>query len=288
MGGRHRSRRSGRRALPALAGALLAGALGAAPAHAAPDDDGPAASVQRVISDPRITESSGLARSRVHRGVLWTHNDSGAGPLLYAVGWGGHTRATYEVSGVRARDWEALAPGYDEQGRPALYVGDVGDNERERDEILVHRVTEPDELDGGALAPTSFRLRYPDGPHDAEALLVHPETGRLHVVTKSGSGGVYAAPSTLDEEGVNALVRVADAPSTVTDGTFLDDGRLVLRTYQAAYVSAGVGEPARRLELPDQRQGESLAAAWRDDRIYVGSEGRESAVWRLKLTRDDD
>ena len=29
-----------------------------------------------------------------------------------------------------------------------------------------------------------FRLSYPDGPHDAEALLVDPVTGDLFIVTK--------------------------------------------------------------------------------------------------------
>ena len=38
-----------------------------------------------TIRDPRITESSGLAASRLHPGIYWTHNDSDDGPYLYAV-----------------------------------------------------------------------------------------------------------------------------------------------------------------------------------------------------------
>ena len=67
-------------------------------------------------------------------------------------------------------------------------IGDIGDNNAVRENgLLVHRVLEPQPTDQAEVTtepPTSFRLRYPDGPGDAETLLVHPRTGRLYVVTK--------------------------------------------------------------------------------------------------------
>jgi hypothetical protein len=35
-------------------------------------------------------------------------------------------------------------------------------------------------------AARAYRLRYPDGPHNAEVLLVHPRTGDLYIVTAAG------------------------------------------------------------------------------------------------------
>jgi hypothetical protein len=44
----------------------------------------------------------------------------------------------------------------------------------------------------GATAVTEpavrYDLQYEDGPHDAEALLIHPKTGHLFIVTKSLAG----------------------------------------------------------------------------------------------------
>ncbi|MGI8595598.1 MAG: PE family protein, partial [Solirubrobacteraceae bacterium] len=135
-------------------------------------------------------ELSGLVSSRVQPGVLWTHNDSGDGPRLLALGRNGRSRGTFEVSDAQALDWEDIAV----RGQD-LYVGDIGDNAGQRPEIVVYRVAEPPiDQGGGPTTPaTPLRLRYPDGPHDAEALLVDPSRGDLVVVTKEldGVAGVY-------------------------------------------------------------------------------------------------
>src|SRR5688500_2734693 len=46
-----------------------------------------------------VHEASGLALSRRHTGVLWTHNDSGRA-MLYAVGVDGQLRARVAVTGA--------------------------------------------------------------------------------------------------------------------------------------------------------------------------------------------
>ena len=282
----HAARRRPRTPLVAgLTAALTAAGLLLGPtATASADDDD--AELQRRILDPRITESSGLARSGYDDGVLWTHNDSGDGPRLYAVDRNGGTAATIELAGVRALDWEAMSRVRGADGRSRLFVGDIGDNARARPEIAVHRIDEPRELDEDATVPaTTYRMRYEDGPHDAEALLVHPRTARVYVVTKdaAGAAGVYAAPEDLRTDEVNVLERVADAPAVVTDGAFLWDGRLALRTYTSVHVSAWLGAPAQALTLPRTAQGESLAVAPGSRAVLVGSEGVASPVYRQPL-----
>ena len=79
---------------------------------------------------------------------------------------------------------------------------------------------------------TQYDLEFPDGPRDAETLLVDPATGRLYVVSKRVQGAaVYAAPKQLSASHVNVLTKVAKAPPLVTDGAFARDGRLVIRDY---------------------------------------------------------
>ena len=99
----------------------------------------------------------------------------------------------------------------------------------------------------------------------------------------AGAAGVYAAPEDLRTDEVNVLERVAGAPAVVTDGAFLWDGRLALRTYTAVHVSAALGAPAEVLTLPRTVQGESLAVAPGNRAVLVGSEGVASPVYRQPL-----
>jgi hypothetical protein len=271
---------------PRLVAVLVAGVLSLVPGAlvrgAAAGED---ARVAFAIGDPRITESSGLAASVRHPGVLWTHNDSGDSARLFALGPDGRVLATVRLAGVEARDWEAIATGRDDAGRPALFVGDVGDNLGSQRSVSVYRVTEPAALRDATVPARRYRLRYADGPHNAEALLVDPRSNRLYVASKQDEGGgLYLAPARLRSEAVNVLRRIAAVPATVTDGAFAPDGRtFVLRTYLDAHVYTAQGRPLDAFGLPLQRQGESITYS-RDGRdVLVGSEGLRSEIWRIRL-----
>lgn len=271
---------------PRLAAALAACAAGlvlVAPWGTAAAGD--RAEVALTIRDPRVTESSGLATSRSHPGVLYTHNDSGDAARVFAVGPDGRVLATLRLAGVQARDWEAIATGRDEQGRAAVFVGDIGDNRDTWPSVAVYRFAEPATLRDATVPARRFRLRYPDGPRNAEALLVDPGSNRLYVASKeSAGGGLYQAPAELRSDRVNLLRRVASVPPLITDGAFSPDGRtFVLRGYLDAHVYTASGRSIDTFSLPAQEQGESITYT-RDGRdVLVGSEGVDSPVWRVSL-----
>ena len=274
------------------------------------------ATVAFVLADPRITESSGLATASTDE-LVYTHNDSGDEGRFFAVGPDGRTRTAYVLPGVEPRDWEDMARGPDEQGRSSLWIGDIGDNNAVRENgLLVHRVREPEPTDRAEVTtepPTSFRLRYADGPGDAETLLVHPRTGRLYVVTKplAGTARVYAAPEQLDASGPNLLEQVAEAPTQatgtpggpgigglanylVTAGDIAPDGsRVALRTYTDVYewtvpgddVAAAFDDEPTVTPLPARQQGEGLAYTADGDAVLVSTEGAGSPVDRVVLAR---
>jgi hypothetical protein len=239
-----------------------------------------------TVADPRITESSGLAASVRHPGVLYTHNDSGDSARMFALAPDGRVLATLRFAGVQARDWEAVAMGRDDAGRPAIFAGDIGDNLGGAwPFVSVFRVTEPATLGDATLPATRFRLRYADGPRDAEALLIDPRSGRLYVASKQASGaGLYQAPAVLRSDRDNLLRRVAGAPPWITDGAFAPDGRtFVLRDYLAAHVYRAPGRLLASFPLPPQLRGESITYTPDGRALLVGSEGVASQIWRVPL-----
>ena len=184
------------------------------------------------LDHKQIPESSGLVASRKHPGVFWTHNDSGNGPVLFAVTREGKLLAEFNVN-VRNNDWEAVTA--DDEGH--LYVGDIGNNERDRDRVLVYRVDEPDPGAARKSPPlrvtATWRLKHPAQPFDAESLFVYQ--GKGYIVSKLLTGhqaGVYSF-DLADSGDVQTLRHVCDLPirSPVTDAAISPDGaRLAVMT----------------------------------------------------------
>ena len=251
------------------------------------------------IADERVGESSGLVSSRRHPGRLWTHNDSDTAPTLFCVEADGGSCGGWTVDGATNVDWEDIAagPGPDPAER-YLYVGDIGDNNLSRDGVVVYRVVEPTvtaaDTTGttGTTAPaTAIRLRYGDGPHDAESLMVHPVTGAIYVVVKGlGDSGVYRADAGDDE-----LTRVANLAlglfGLATGADISPDGRRVavctpVGGYEftlaegASFDSIWTSE-ARLVTFPPLEQGEGIAYRLDGDALFVSSEGYPSPLYEL-------
>lgn len=212
-----------------------------------------------------LIETSGIAVSRRNDGVVWAHNDSGSQATVHAVGTDGAALGVFTVEGASAVDWEDMAVGSG-AGSDLLYLADIGDNLTFRDELTVYRVAEPTVTpadavgEGGTLTGAEhLTVSYPDGPHDAETLLVDPVTGDLFVVTKQTSDvptGVYRIPAGRPDGARVEMERVGEVPvaagELVTGGAVSPDGSVVaLRTPEQVLLWT------RR---PDQTVAEALAA----------------------------
>ncbi|WP_432002474.1 hypothetical protein [Streptomyces sioyaensis] len=242
-----------------------------------------------TIGDPRITESSGLAASRAHPGIYWTHNDSDDGPYLYAVdGRSGRTVARITLRGIGSpRDVEAISIGPDGN----LYVGDIGDNlGGSWDHVWIYRLPEPKTLRDATVTATQFTVKYADGPRDAEALMVHPKTGRVYIASKKqdGGGALYEGPRRLTAGATNTFRKVAPIDLWVTDGAFSPDGsRLALRSYFGARMyrwQDGRPKDLGSVGVPVQQQGESVTFTPDGRTLMYGSEGADSEVKPVGLS----
>jgi hypothetical protein len=247
--------------------------------------DGACTGASLIARLPDVAEASGLAVSRRHQNLLWTHNDSGQ-PWLYAVGTDGKLRARVRVTGAELADWEDLSIGRCSAGS-CLYIADIGDNKAARARIAVYRVPEPDANDEATAPAEAFYGTYPEGPQDAEGLFVD-DNGAIFVVTK-GEGSpitLYRFPAgatpgeTVQLERVARLAEASDRDDRITDADLSADGKWVaLRTldgvnfYLAGPLLSGAPERPVAVSLSGlgEPQGEAVAFA-ADGTVYFAGE----------------
>jgi hypothetical protein len=288
-------------ALGLSAGAFLLAAPAAAEPGAvtASDKSGTAATVHCTINDPRITESSGLAVAGTGADQrLYTLNDGGTKLQVYELT--AACRVTKSITAsIDPYDVEDLARSAD----GTLWLADFGDNDHTRRTIAIELLTETGQA-------RLYRFAYPDGPHDAEALLLD-RAGQPYVVTKEplGASGVYTPagkPSTAATTPLRKVTTLRFGPTgtrggpvglvgqlLVTGGAVSPDGtRIALRTYTDAYVwRADNGDVAAaltngkptRIPLPPTAQGEAVTFTPDGRSLLTSTEGRPAAVHQIPL-----
>jgi hypothetical protein len=284
---------------------------------AGPQESYSAAKTLARIKNELITESSGLVASRTAPGAYWTHNDSGDGPFIYAFNTRGESLAVFRVTGANARDWEDISIGPGPQSdKSYLYVGDIGDNNEKRSEITVYRFLEPElkpsktnstDVRPRATEPAeAIRLKYPDGAHDAETLLVHPATGNLYLLTKVAFKNpvVYEAAAPLNAGAVITLKRIGEVrvPSifggALTGGSISPDGRRVaLCDYFQGYelvlpeTSNNFDDIWKQkmtgFDLGKREQGEAIAYRLDGNALLATSEGKEFDLIQVERRRSN-
>jgi hypothetical protein len=272
-----------------------------------------------VLPD-ELRESSGLTISRTQPGVLWSHNDSGDGPNLYAVDMSGKLLGQFKVANALARDWEDISAGIcppemtkgaSQDKSECLYMADTGDNDQVRPQVTIYIVIEPRVGGAGPQPPVparSFHYRYPDNPTDAEALAVLPN-GDLTIVSKGRHGtidffGIPAATvATAIGNSETVIAQYAGNtgikpnPTTgqlVTSAALSPDGKtLAVRTYYEVYFFERVSESGqtrwRDLQRPcslgdAEPQGEGIDYLDANTLLLTSerSRGRPGTIHRLQ------
>ncbi len=144
-----------------------------------------------------IPETSGL---EYLDGLLWTFNDSGGKPVLYAFPprYPKDLRI-FSVSGAVNTDWEDITRDED-----SFYISDAGNNFGTRDTLTIYKVV-ADTQDDLAPAVSVISFSYPSktkefkgykaNPYDSEAIIYHDDS--LWVFTKNWqdeSSCIYVYP----------------------------------------------------------------------------------------------
>jgi len=267
----------------------------------------PQASIKQTfgnVKTSQIDECSGLASSRVNKGLYWVNNDSGETTRLFAIDKSGAHLARLWVNGAEAIDWEDIAIGAGpEMGKSYIYIADTGDNHKSRSNVQIYRGLEPKVPAGRDrnwdidIQVERFDISYPGGPRDCEAMFVDHISQKLYVITKGPTAAeVYSvrlgASSPLMFE-LHGSIGV----DWVTGAAISPDGSLIaVRSYGEVLMwprrngttveESLLGTDPCGANKADEKQGEAIAFGSEGDHYLTVSEGKKPAVWYFNLTQN--
>lgn len=243
-----------------------------------------------VLDSKKIDEASGIAASRTHPGMLWTHNDSGDKPRIFLIDSLGRHRVTVLLKGVLNRDWEDIAVGTGpEKDKTYVYVAEIGDNLAKYEYKYIYRFQEPELITQDTAVEIdqidSIKFKLPDGIRDCEALMIDPATKDLYIFSKRESAvNLYrlAYPQSTTEIIIAEKVLEALPFTLIVAADWSADGKeILIKNYEQVYYwQRNNNEPITELLktqpilLPyhQEPQGESIAFDYWGKGYYTLSE----------------
>jgi hypothetical protein len=263
-----------------------------------------------TLQDPRLTETSGIAASVANPGLLYVHNDSGDTSRFFAIHPDGSLRAVVYYNGDKSlkllgvTDCEDIAVNIGPQPGTYVYMGDIGDNDAVRKDIIIFRIKEPalsDTLVNAQAEP--LVLTYPDGPRDAETLMVDPIDKLLYIVSKrEDSVGIYSTPLLFNANDTAVLQLRAKLyfsgfgeTKYITAGDISQDGlRILLKSYTQVYYwkrQSGEAIWQSMLRSPEalpytiEQQGEAIGFTTDATGYYTTGEGLHANLYYYTLPK---
>ena len=246
------------------------------------------------LANAEIVESSGLARSIRTPGLLWTHNDSGGTAKLFALDAAGKDRGVCEISNLEPTDWEDMGS-FSTDRNSYLFIADVGDNQRLRQDYRIDLIPEPAALPC-TVAAKSISFRYPDGSHDCESVGYDASRREFILIEKrlAFRCRVYRIPFPEGAQPPRVTAElIAEVPIPLATGLDISpDGRnLVVTTYGPGYLyrrgeredwSSAFKRKAGLVTLPARHQGESICFGDDGKTLYLTSEKAPAPLWILR------
>ncbi len=261
------------------------------------------------LQSKQMDEISGIAASGISPNIYYVHNDSGDTSRFFAITPEGKLISTIyfkgdptEAQGVHDCEDIAVGPG-PAKGKSYVYLGDIGDNSAVRKYLTVYRAEEKAgwlKQDLAKTATVPIHLKYPDGPKDAETLMVDPIEKLLYIVSKrQDSVTVYTTPLNYKADDTVTLTKRCKlffkgfrVFKWITAGDISKDGsQVLLKSYEKVYYWKRKGnEPVWKTlqtkpETPfyiQEKQGEAIGFTPDGKGYYTTSEGVYAPIYYYK------
>lgn len=265
--------------------------------------------VTGVLQSDQLDELSGVAASKQYPGILYVHNDSGDSSRFFAIHPDGTLLCTYEFKGIGdkdlgVKDCEDIAIGTGpQQGQVYIYLADIGDNSENRSSVQIYRIPEPAIHQGRINTDADvLTLEYPDGPKDAETLLMDPLEKTLYVISKrQDSAAVYSCSSDFQDTDKRQLklcgklfLEGNGIDKWVVSGSITTDGSsILLKTVSSVYYWKRQNNepvyitlqraPVKQSAYKSNGQEEAISFSPDGKGYYVLAEGKGSRIYYYKL-----
>ena len=223
------------------------------------------------IEPGKVDEASGIADSKLNTGYLWVEEDSGNLPAITLISNTGVYRKSIFIKGATNRDWEdmMLGPGPQENVN-YIYLADVGDNSEANSNYFIYRFPEPSITTDSVFVWDKITFKYPDGSHDAEAIIMDNISKDIYIITKRDArSGIYKLPYPQNTTGIITATFVTELTFTGTTSaaSSVNGSEIVIKTYTGIYywkrqagetIEAVLSKPSISLGYVVEPQGESI------------------------------
>ncbi len=259
------------------------------------------------LQDRAMDEISGIAASGIFKDMYYVHNDSGDTSRFFMISPDGklHHTIYYKWDSNNYNDCEDIAVGPGPtKGKSYIYLADIGDNGHERKQVVIHRFEEKRSWAKDSVLhtdATNLYLKYPDGPADAETLMLDPIEKLLYIVSKRGdSVKVYTTPLNYrNNDTVMMTLRCklffeGTKPfKWITGGDISRDGsQIVLKSYEKVYywrrkhnehVWEIMQKPPEELNYQVEKQGEAIGFTTDGKGYFTTSEGVFAPIYYYNI-----
>ena len=260
-----------------------------------------------------MDEISGIAVSGIRKDVYYIHNDSGDTSRFFAISPDGTIKNVIYFKGdpsqpLGAVDCEDIAVGIGpDKNKSYVYLGDIGDNGAVRKYITIYRFEEKQNWAKDSLIKNAevvpVHYKYPDGPKDAESLMIDPIEKLIYIVSKrSDSVTVYTTPLNFKANDTLVLSKKCKLYFNgfrpfkwITAGDISRDGQqILLKSYEKVYYwKRSNNEPVWKTmlktptELPykPEKQGEAIGFTLDGKGYYTTSEGAFAPIYYYAISK---
>jgi hypothetical protein len=179
-----------------------------------------------LVSLPLSLKEISAAERTPRSSLIWMIEDSRNQDKLFGLNEAGHVIKEIQITNAVNYDWEDLTS--DSIGN--IYIGDFGDNKKNRESYIIYKVLEPDEITKHTTAEKiSFRLPSKMKQENFEGFFIY--NNHFYIFNKENKKGrMYKVPNKIGDHIAEFVTefRLDGNKNKITSADISDDGKTVI------------------------------------------------------------